>query len=327
MTVANGVDASRKLIAVTGPTGVGKTTFINAVCRSNLEVGASLESCTKAVQVANCEVGGEKFTLIDTPGFDDTYKSQADILKDIADFLEQTYEKGRKVSGVIYMHRISDVRVGGIARENFRLFTKICGQKAMKNVLILTTMWEEVPIALGESREQELARNPRFFKLAIDDGARMCRLLQDTNPASQMIQLFMTYLPKVLQMQRELVDEHKQLPQTEAGTELRSELDEQVERHRMELQGLYAEMSHLVAQRENSHEEELRELKIQVEMLKGRVAMLERDKRKLAEDGKKPSRSIRTRLKQFFLSRSADSLVVEKMRNGTGCLDANGFVL
>jgi hypothetical protein len=53
-----------------------------------MAVGEGLESCTDAVQVSpTFELRGRRVTLIDTPGFDDTYKSDADILKMIAAFL------------------------------------------------------------------------------------------------------------------------------------------------------------------------------------------------------------------------------------------------
>ena len=48
----------------------------------------SLESCTAEVQLANeFALDGRKVTLIDTPGFDDTSKSDTDVLKMIAAFL------------------------------------------------------------------------------------------------------------------------------------------------------------------------------------------------------------------------------------------------
>jgi len=59
--------------------------------RSNLCVGGGLKSCTAEVQLADGFIlDGQKVILIDTPGFDDTNKSDTDILKLIAAFLETT---------------------------------------------------------------------------------------------------------------------------------------------------------------------------------------------------------------------------------------------
>lgn len=51
-------------------------------------VSDRLESCTKGVEEgASFELDGRTVTLIDTPGFDDTNKSEVEVLKLIADFL------------------------------------------------------------------------------------------------------------------------------------------------------------------------------------------------------------------------------------------------
>ena len=56
--------------------------------RSNLRIGMNLASCTSEVQLADEFVlDGRSVILIDTPGFDDTNKSDTDILKLIAAFL------------------------------------------------------------------------------------------------------------------------------------------------------------------------------------------------------------------------------------------------
>jgi predicted GTPase len=63
--------------------------FINLVSGSNLRVGRGLKSCTNIVQMAMpFEIDGRSITLIDTPGFDDTTRSDTDILKMIAGFLQ-----------------------------------------------------------------------------------------------------------------------------------------------------------------------------------------------------------------------------------------------
>lgn len=58
---------------------------------SNLLVGEDLGSCTASVQVTNeFTLDRQQVVLIDTPGFDDTTKSDTDILKLIAAFLATT---------------------------------------------------------------------------------------------------------------------------------------------------------------------------------------------------------------------------------------------
>ena len=44
-------------------------------------------SCTSEVAYSNCTIDGRRVILIDTPGFDDTNVSDADILEGIAAYL------------------------------------------------------------------------------------------------------------------------------------------------------------------------------------------------------------------------------------------------
>jgi hypothetical protein len=66
--------------------------FINKASESNLPVGRGLESCTGEVRTSRpFIVSGRVVTLIDTPGFDDTTRSDTDVLTMIAAYLSKTY--------------------------------------------------------------------------------------------------------------------------------------------------------------------------------------------------------------------------------------------
>ena len=82
-------------IAVMGVTGVGKSYFIREVSGLDVTTSGGLESCTSVVQeyrfpfeFANINT---TVTLVDTPGFNDTFRSDADILKEIAQWMASTY--------------------------------------------------------------------------------------------------------------------------------------------------------------------------------------------------------------------------------------------
>lgn len=54
-------------------------------------MGEGLTSCTSEVQVSlPFMLGGKMVTLVDTPGFDDTVRTETDILKSIVTFLTTT---------------------------------------------------------------------------------------------------------------------------------------------------------------------------------------------------------------------------------------------
>jgi hypothetical protein len=64
------------------------TQFVNLVSGSELGVGDGLESCTSVVQPGKPFIlDGRRVVLIDTPGFDDTTRSDVDVLNTIALFL------------------------------------------------------------------------------------------------------------------------------------------------------------------------------------------------------------------------------------------------
>ncbi|KAH8092659.1 P-loop containing nucleoside triphosphate hydrolase protein [Cristinia sonorae] len=272
------------LIAVMGATGAGKSTFINLASGSQLKVGYGLESCTSDVEVSTSLVlNGRLVTLIDTPGFDDTVKSEAEILRLIADFLAATYEGGRKLNGVIFIHRISDYRMSGVARKNFRLFRKLCGDDALKNVVIATNMWGDVTEEVGAAREKELAESELFFKPALEKGSKMLRHDNTADSAKRIIQEFVGTVPEVLSIQREVVDEKKTVAETTAGMDLQAELEKQLSRHKEELEGIKREMAGLMEEKDMAHHEEIKELTDALNEVRSQLAKFEQEQQVLLQ--------------------------------------------
>ncbi|KAK7033306.1 GTP-binding protein A [Favolaschia claudopus] len=281
-------------IAVMGPTGVGKTSFINLVSGSNLRVGRNLVSCTSVVQVEPpFLLDGRAVTLIDTPGFDDTNRSDADILKQIAAFLATTYQNGKKLAGVIYIHRISDVRMGGISTRNFRMFRQLCGESTLKNVVIVTNMWGEVSREVGEAREAELASDDRFFKPVLDQGAKLLRHDNTTESAQAILHYIFGNQPLSLRIQRELVDQKKDISQTAAGEELNRAFAEQMKRHREELATLQQEMRDAIREKD---EQAKKELLAETKKLQAEMARVENDSKRLVSDYAKQQAELQKRM-------------------------------
>ncbi|KAF9533597.1 hypothetical protein CPB83DRAFT_845536 [Crepidotus variabilis] len=210
---------SDTIIAVMGPTGTGKSTFVNTVAgRDASPVGDDLSSCTKEIKVVECEVQGRQIVLVDTPGFNDTNLTDMDILRMIADWLKQTYEEGIELCGLLYFHRITDNRMAGSPLRLLDTFKNICGTAACKNVILTTTMWDEVDETQGCQREEELRKN--YWHTMITFGARTARFSNTAPSACDIISRVDadTRLPVLLQ--KELVTLGKSLPDTAAGRSL-----------------------------------------------------------------------------------------------------------
>ncbi|KAJ7126809.1 P-loop containing nucleoside triphosphate hydrolase protein [Mycena epipterygia] len=296
-------------IAVMGPTGSGKTSFINIASGSDLRVGRTLQSCTSTVQVAPAfQLDGRWVTLIDTPGFDDTSRSDTDILTLIAAFLAKTYESGKKLAGVIYMHRISDVRMGGISTRNFKMFRQLCGESTLKNVVIVTNMWGEVGREVGEARETELASDERFFKPVLDKGARLLRHENEASSAQAILHYLVENQPRALRIQRELVDQGKDISQTAAGEELNRELAEQIKRHKQEMVVLQKDMKEAIREKD---EETRKELEIETRKLQAEMSRVQNDSRKLASDYTEQKAELEKRMAEVAEAAKRDAECAE----------------
>ncbi|KAG8216976.1 P-loop containing nucleoside triphosphate hydrolase protein [Butyriboletus roseoflavus] len=275
--------AQEARIAVMGATGSGKSTFINLVSGSNLAVSNGMRSCTTSVEESQqFTLDGRMVTLIDTPGFDDTFRSDTDILESISEHLASMYGAGTTLAGVIYMYRISDVRMGGTSRRNFRLFRELCGKDSLRNVLIVTTMWSSVDPNVGATREEELAMSDDFFKPVLDEGARLVRHDGGQESAQGILRHLIHNEGTPLRIQRELVDERKPLADTAAGAELSHQLTERIGRLEGEIGKLRDEITRLiVAKDEKARNELLLEL-LKTQNEKDRI---ERENKRLEKDG------------------------------------------
>ncbi|KAJ2928361.1 hypothetical protein H1R20_g8715, partial [Candolleomyces eurysporus] len=271
--------------------------FINTVSGSHMRISSGLRSCTNVVQVAPpFMLDGRSVTLIDTPGFDDTTKSDTEILRMIALFLTETYQHGKKLAGVIYIHRISDFRMGGISTRNFRMFRELCGDSTLKNVIILTNMWGQVGTDVGEARERELASDDLFFKPVLEKGAQMLRHDHTLESAQAIIKRLLDNNPLVLQIQREIVDEKKDILQTSAGTELNKELLAEMERHRKEMIDLQDEWQ---AAMNAKDEETRREIEAEAKKLQKEMSRIEAESKNLANNFQKEKADLEQRLKDM----------------------------
>ena len=136
---------------------------------------------TSTVQPYEITIGYTTLVLVDTPGFDDTNMSDFEILRAIAKWLETAFEEGQLLSGIVYLHRITDTRVAGSARRALHLFQRICGEDNYKNVILATTFWNSIAHCeeIGVDREQQLLSNEGFWKCMKEKGAQTTRLTRD----------------------------------------------------------------------------------------------------------------------------------------------------
>ena len=173
------------------------------------------------------------------------------------------YSAGVKLAGVIYVHRISDDKFGGLAVKNFRMFRELCGEKTLKNVILMTNMWGRVTPERGAYREQQL--KDKYFKAAIEKGAQLCRHINTPESARGILREILKNKPLVLQIQDELINQGKDIGQTGAGAELNREIQEVVERYQREIKELEENMRKAIEEKDEETREELEEGKRKVQ--------------------------------------------------------------
>ncbi|KAG6330171.1 hypothetical protein ID866_8919 [Astraeus odoratus] len=220
---------ANKTIVVMGPTGVGKSSFIldsvpPGTRVPNIRIGHSLTSNTRDVKVVEwVNQDGTTIKLVDTPGFDDTRPECPDrgVLAKIARFLKKTCSKTPQLVGLVYLHRISDNRVGATSRRIVDMLRKLCGMDSLKNVVIVTTMWDEVTQEEGEQREIELQSETDFFKTLLDQGATMRRhTKEDRQSALNILNYVLGKQGTTPEIVREMVNEKKTVERTTAAEAL-----------------------------------------------------------------------------------------------------------
>ena len=146
------------------------------------------------------------------------------------------------LSGLLYFHRISNNRMAGTPLKNLRMFEELCGKNAFHNVILTTTMWDEVDEETGEEREREL--KTKYWRKMLERGSTTKRFLRTRESAFDVIEPLIeaaNHRRSVL-LQDELVDMRKSLPETSAGRELFSEMGQLVSQRKELLRRIQHEM-------------------------------------------------------------------------------------
>jgi hypothetical protein len=224
---------------------------------------------------------GRRIYLIDTPGFNDTDRSDIDTLSVLATYLSASYANGARIHGVVMLHPISDNRMSGSSLRNINMMKAMCGFESYANFAIATTMWPSKPDyaekAVLESRNAQLLADDSFFGALVTRGATVFRhnqkgyrsVLNEGNSAKQIVAHLVRqsdmHTLDVLQLQRELVDQGKKLGETTAGIAVAGDLYKLGRAHEHHLRELETEMKSNLAKTDAAHAAALRELKAEVE--------------------------------------------------------------
>jgi hypothetical protein len=178
------------------------------------------------------DLDGIKYRLVDTPGFDDPLDVDEVVVGRLLKWLEDTYRRGERLNGIVYLHSINETRMKGSARQSLDMFQQLCGSSCYKNIVLATTFWDKVTEATGAQREKELRENDQFWGLLVKEGSRVVRLSRDQATVHQIIKIAGDHEEMVLKAQQEIVNEKKKRGETAAA--LRVQEAKRLKKERLE---------------------------------------------------------------------------------------------
>lgn len=221
------------LIALIGPTGSGKSSFMSKVTGDLEGVGHDLrtDSHTREVRTSRCAMIGpfSNVVLVDTPG--STKGSDQEALNILSEWLQRTYKRKAVFSAILYFHRITDTRMDGTPLTNLRGFQKLlCGNRTISRIILTTTMWDDVEEEIGEQRLAELQHTD--WRVMVAHGSTIFRYQNTSESARELLKEATVALSaeerRRILLQQEILDLKEKLQDTAVGQSVYSRLNQLV---------------------------------------------------------------------------------------------------
>lgn len=211
------------------------------------------------------------------------------MLKDVAFFLSETFKQTVKLTGIIYLHRITDNRMGGAAVRNLVMFKKLCGQDAFRHIVLATTMWSKLKTSddydSGVDNERQLTTHEEWWGMMHQRGSQVFRHSGSKECALKIVARLVVSRqqngPVTLDIQREMVIDNKSLEDTAAGKEVEKEILEARTRFKEEVIDLQQSYEEALKDRDQQLADQLLKQRQDMEM-KISKADLEREKLKIS---------------------------------------------
>ncbi|KAF3938291.1 hypothetical protein ABW19_dt0207651 [Dactylella cylindrospora] len=337
---AMGLTPSSPIIALMGETGAGKSSFIKILGGRDENgqpplVGHSLNSTTKAVTWYSAALGNRGFYLLDTPGFDDSFMSDFEILEGLTSELARIYKAERPINGVIYVHNISKKKMGGTSHQSLRTFQKLVGDRSLESVVLVTTHWPTFFKGEQIKREEELRKT--FWASMLARGSNIMRHDGSKKSALKIVGDILKKKPVVMKIVDEMVNKKLKFADTEAGSlvaeglhvlegkldvnmaALNDEISELKEEQKRILETAAAEKERLEKEMMSSTEQQKAEIaKLLEELKKKSEGQMEKLNQQL-EHGNKEKRTLSDEIQQLRDANKKLQETIEKQNtSGSG---------
>jgi len=224
----------------------------------------------------------EKFsvTVVDTPGFDDTWRTDAEVVAEITEYMAAQYALKIPLRGIIYLHQIHENRMKGSGRRYVDMFRAMCGDDALHKVTLVTTRWDCVAAEQrGEARRREQELIDTWWKPMLRLGSTVTQFHGSRSEAEAMVlEIVRERASVVLDIQRDVVDRGKEVAETVVGASLDRKLEEDIAGYEKELRELGEKAADALRR---GRKDEVRALKDQQQAAESAIKGLQESRRKI----------------------------------------------
>ena len=176
------------------------------------------------------------------------------------------------MTGVLFLHRITDNKFSQTAGRISNMLKSLCGDAAMSHLTLCTTMWDKVSQEEGDDRFDELCETSTWKEM-VEKGASIS-LISSVSPTAKadaekiINDLILNVPPVELAIQDEMISQGKTVGETGAGQVLTESIRKAREEAEREVQAMRDTMREESAAAEEKLQGAIREQAAEVEKLK-----------------------------------------------------------
>jgi len=131
---------------------------------------------------------GKTYQIIDTPGLDDSPRANLVVLKSIAAEVSKISKQTQTIGGVVYFHKITNLRLTGSDRTNIEVFEQICGRQFLHRAVFATTMWDTVSSADHRKFGQLHTSLEKMYSHLVEKGTKFLKFEGNDISATAVLQ-------------------------------------------------------------------------------------------------------------------------------------------